>query len=98
MRRIGERQPNFFRRVAQFSRENERPLLSALSHLRAAGRARFVSLAIGHILSQPALLYQRISCVTWMRLPQVSLSMAIFDAVTAFGGTVNSAPCAFMRS
>jgi hypothetical protein len=42
--------------------------------------------------------YQRINWVTWTRLPQVSFSMAIFDAVTSVGGMVNSAPCPFMRS
>src|SRR6266545_4647534 len=42
--------------------------------------------------------YQRISWVTWMRLPQVSFSLAIFDPVTSVGGMVNSAPRAFMRS
>ena len=42
--------------------------------------------------------YQRFSSVTWMRLPQVSFSMAILEAVTSVGGMVNSAPLAFMRS
>src|SRR5215470_15735147 len=51
MRRIGKRLPDFFRRVPQFSDENERPLLSVLSHLRPAGRARCVRLAIGHLSS-----------------------------------------------
>src|ERR1700730_14802920 len=37
MRRLGKRLPDFFRRVAQFSNENERPLLAALSYLRPAG-------------------------------------------------------------
>ena len=48
--RVGERLPDFFRRVAQFSDENERPLLSVLSYLRPAGRTRCVLLAIGHVL------------------------------------------------
>src|SRR5882672_1704660 len=43
-----KRLPDFFRRVAQFSDENERPLLSVLSYLRPAGRTRYVLLAIGH--------------------------------------------------
>src|SRR5262249_60257833 len=43
-------------------------------------------------------LYQRFSCVTWIRLPQVSSSMAIFEAVTSVGGIVNSAPHVFIRS
>jgi len=42
--------------------------------------------------------YLRISWVTWMRLPQVSFSIAIFDAITSVGGMVKSAPRAFMRS
>src|SRR5262245_5023075 len=50
MRRVGKRLPDFFRRVAQFSDKNERPLFSVLSHLRPAGRARCVLLAIGHLL------------------------------------------------
>src|SRR5258706_16358520 len=37
-----KRLPDFFRRVAQFSDENERPLLSGLSYLRPAGRTRCV--------------------------------------------------------
>jgi hypothetical protein len=41
---------------------------------------------------------QRISWVSWTRLPAVSFSMAIFDIVTSVGGIVNSAPRAFMRS
>lgn len=50
MRRVGERLPDFFRRVAQFSDQNESPLLSVLSCLRPAGRARCVRLAIDHLL------------------------------------------------
>src|SRR5215831_696578 len=50
MRRVGKRLPDFFRRVAQFSDENERPLLSVLSYLRPAGRTRCILLAIGHRL------------------------------------------------
>ncbi len=42
--------------------------------------------------------YRRNSCVTWTRLPQVSLSWAILEAVTSVGGMVNSAPRAFRRS
>ncbi len=42
--------------------------------------------------------YPRSSWVIWMRLPQVSESWAIFDAVTSVGGMVNSALRAFMRS
>jgi hypothetical protein len=48
MRRIGERLPDFFRRMAQLSDQNERPLLSVLSYLRPAGRTRFILLAAGH--------------------------------------------------
>src|SRR3989441_5167050 len=54
MRRVSKRLPDFFRRVAQFSDENERPLLSVLSYLRSAGRTRCVLFAIGH-LSSPCL-------------------------------------------
>src|SRR6266850_2690611 len=54
MRRLRKRLPDFFRRVAQLSDENERPLLSVLSYLRPAGRTRCVLLAIGH-LSSPCL-------------------------------------------
>src|ERR1700676_3431536 len=47
---VGKRLPDFFRRVAQFSDENERPLLSVLLYLRPAGGTRCVLLAIGHLL------------------------------------------------
>src|SRR5882724_169414 len=50
MRRVGQRLPDFFRQVAQFSDENERPLLSVLSYLRPAGRTRGVLLPNGHLL------------------------------------------------
>src|SRR5437899_864298 len=50
MHRVGKYLPDFVRRVAQFSDENERPLLSVLSYLRAAGGTRCVLLAIGHLL------------------------------------------------
>jgi hypothetical protein len=50
MRRVGKRLPDSFRRVAQFSDENERPLLALLSYLRPAGRTRCVLLAIGQVL------------------------------------------------
>src|SRR3984893_10512441 len=50
MRWVGKRLPDFFRRVAQFSDENERPLLSVLLYLRTAGRTRCVLLAISHVL------------------------------------------------
>jgi hypothetical protein len=49
MRWVGKRLPDFFRRVAQFSDENEGPLLSVLSHLRAAGGTRCVLIARGHL-------------------------------------------------
>src|SRR5262249_33431281 len=49
MRRVGKRLPDFFRRVAQFSDENERPLLSVLLYLRPAGGTWCVLLAIGHL-------------------------------------------------
>src|SRR5207249_2676561 len=51
LRRVGKRLPDFFRRVTQFSDENERPLVSVLSYLRAAGRTRCVLLAIDHLSS-----------------------------------------------
>src|SRR6202451_2344768 len=51
MRRIGKRLPDFFRRVAQFPGENERPLFSVLSHLRPAGWPRSVSLVIRYLSS-----------------------------------------------
>src|SRR5713226_2111474 len=38
MRRVGKRLPNSFRRMAEFSDEDERPLLPILSYLRPAGR------------------------------------------------------------
>src|SRR5690349_2236166 len=50
LRWVGERLPDFCRRVAQFSDENERPLLSVLSHLHPAGWTRCVLLANGHLL------------------------------------------------
>jgi hypothetical protein len=36
--------------------------------------------------------YQRASCVSWMRLPQVSSNMAMVEPVTWVGGMVNLAP------
>ena len=50
LRRIGERLPDLFRRVAEFSDENERPLLSVPLHLCPAGRTWCVLLASGHFL------------------------------------------------
>src|SRR5439155_12906369 len=50
MRRIGKRLPDFFRRVAQLSDENERPFFAVLSYLRPAGGTRCVLLASGHLL------------------------------------------------
>ena len=50
MRWVGKRLPDSLRRVAQFSDEDERPLLSVLSYLRPAPRTRCVLLAIGHFL------------------------------------------------
>ena len=49
MRRVGQRLPDFFRRVAQFSDENERPLLfpvlsPVLLYPRHVGRTRCVLL------------------------------------------------------
>jgi hypothetical protein len=41
---------------------------------------------------------QRASAVIWIRLPQVSFTMAMVEPVTLVGGMVNSAPAAFMRS
>lgn len=41
-RRVGQRLSNCFRRVAQFSDENEHPLLSVLSGLRPAGWTRCI--------------------------------------------------------
>jgi hypothetical protein len=51
LHRVGKRLPDFFRRVAQFSDENEGPLLSLFSYLRPAGRTRCVLLAIVHLSS-----------------------------------------------
>src|SRR5437773_3853479 len=51
LRWVGQRLPDFFWRVTQLSDENERPLLSVLSHLRPAGRTRCVLLAIDHLPS-----------------------------------------------
>ncbi len=50
-RRVGERLPDFLRRVAQFSDEDERLLISVLLYLCPAGRTRRVLLAIGHLSS-----------------------------------------------
>ncbi len=41
---------------------------------------------------------QRSSAATWIRLPQVSFTMAMVEPVTLVGGMVNSAPAAFIRS
>jgi len=108
--RIGDRQhsgrsqrPGVAREVAF-----ERVHMSG-PELRVAGRPRCISQIVGHdvlLYNDPAGLgdpaegsgYHRISCVSWMRLPQVSFSIAILDAVTSVGGMVNSAPRDFMRS
>jgi hypothetical protein len=50
MRWVGKRLPDFFRRVAQFSAENRRSLLSTLSCLRPVRRTRCVLLTIGHLV------------------------------------------------
>jgi len=53
VRRVGKRLPDFFRRVAQFSDENERPLVflyPILDYLRPAGRTWCVLPVIGHLL------------------------------------------------
>src|SRR5580658_5895329 len=42
MRWVGKRLPDFFRRVAQFSHKNQRPLLAVLAYLRPACRTRYV--------------------------------------------------------
>src|SRR5947208_5064002 len=70
MRRVDKRLPDFFRRVPQFSDENERPLVftvlsAVLSYLRPVGRTRYVLPAIGHLLlpaEHPS--YQRASWVS----------------------------------
>src|SRR3984893_17446314 len=54
MCRVGKRLPDFFRRVAQFSDEDERPLVltvlsPVLSYLRPAGWTRCVVLEIAHL-------------------------------------------------
>src|ERR1700722_15856859 len=54
MRRIGKRLPDFFRRVAQFPDENERPLVLTvfspiLLYPRPAGWTRWVVLEIAHL-------------------------------------------------
>jgi hypothetical protein len=46
MHRVSKRLPGFFRRVGQFSDENERPLLSVLSYLCPAGPTRRALLSI----------------------------------------------------
>src|SRR5262249_35905596 len=50
MRWVGKRLPDFFRCVAQFSDENERPLISVLVNVRPAGRTWCVLLGIDHLL------------------------------------------------
>src|SRR5690242_13770585 len=61
MRRVSQRLPDFFRRVAQLSDQNERPLLSIFLYPRSHGRTGYVLLAIGHLSAPPA--YQLFSCV-----------------------------------
>src|SRR6185369_481937 len=50
MRRVGQRLPDFGRRVAQLSDQDEGPAFSILSDLRPAGRTRCVVLALHHFL------------------------------------------------
>src|SRR5581483_3974127 len=100
MCRIGERLPDFLRRVAQFADQDEPPSLALfLFHLRLGGEPRGVMRAVGHRFTPFRYApYQRINCVIWIRLPQVSLNVAILEAVTSVGGIVNSAPRDFIRS
>ena len=70
--------------------------------LRPIGNTRVVERILGH-LGLPAgpaerQAYRRASCVIWIRLPQVSFSMAMVEPVTSVGGMVNSAPRALARS
>src|SRR5690242_3717403 len=57
-------------------------------------RLTFLHCAVLHV----PCLYQRASCVIWMRLPQVSFNWAIVEPVTAVGGMMSAAPRALMRS
>jgi len=61
---------------------------------RPAGRTGCVLLAVGH----RAACDLRASWTSWMRLPQVSFSIAMMEAVTSVGGIVNWAPRALIRS
>src|SRR5215469_9740088 len=56
VRRVGERLPHLFRQMAQFSDENQRPLLSALFHLRRAGRTRFILCELAHLPAPSSLI------------------------------------------
>src|SRR5207302_4270268 len=73
MRRIGNRLPDLFRCVTQFSDENERPLLlSVLSYLRSAGRTWHVLLAIAHLLLLASAWNIKV-LTTWLPMRQVDL-------------------------
>ena len=54
LRRVGKRLPDFFRRMAQFADENQRPLVfvwfPVFLYPRPAGGTRGVVLEIGHLL------------------------------------------------
>src|SRR5262249_52027061 len=56
---VGKGLPDFVRRVAQLSDENQRPLLSVLSYLRPAGWTRCVLLVFDHLLLLIVLLVWR---------------------------------------
>src|SRR5579883_860264 len=104
LHRISQRLPDSLGRMAQLPDENQGPLISiSLLDSCPARRTRCVLLAIKHAYLLLARTdthphYQRANCVIWMRLPQVSFSIAIVEPVTSVGGIVNSAPRALMRS
>jgi hypothetical protein len=51
-----------------------------------------------HLPPQVISYCQRSSLTIWIRLPQVSFTMAMVEPVTLVGGMVNAVPAAFMRS
>src|SRR5215469_12361875 len=60
MGRVSQRLPNFFRRMAQLSDKNERPIVFAFSYLRPAGGTRRVLLVIDHLALLVFLVLRRI--------------------------------------
>jgi len=105
MGRVGDRLPDFLRRVAKLADDDELPVFGfAFVDLHTGGRTRRVFVASVHLVTDfPFVRVGRrahhfASCVSWTMLPQVSFNIAMVEPVTSVGGMVNSAPFDLTRS